>query len=581
MPDQDSVLVGHLEFLYGEEQARTTLSHLEDLVRSWSERIEERAPHPLTEKDVVLITYGDSIHESGERPLETLADFLTRHVGDVVNTVHILPFFPYSSDDGFSVVDYRAVDRSLGDWDDVRRIGSELRLMIDGVINHVSAESDWFKAFLGDNPMYREYFTVIGTDTDTASVFRPRMSPLLTPVHTAAGPRLVWTTFGPDQVDLNYRNPAVLLAVIDTLLFYVAQGARMIRLDAIAFIWKELGTSCIHLPQTHRIIQLLRAVLDSVTPDVAIVTETNVPHDENVSYFGDGTNEAHMVYNFALPPLMLHAFHTGNTRVLSSWAADLDTPTDRTTFLNFLSSHDGIGVGGARGMLADDEMDQMAERVEQLGGSVSHKDNGDGTQSVYELNINFLDALEDPALPDVGTALVARRFLASQAIMLSLRGIPGIYVHSLLGSRSWSEGVDQSGNPRAINREKLSRETIEADLSNQDSLRHHVLRGYRHLLARRASHPAFSPEADQYVIPVDASVFALLRVDRGDRGFVLCLHNVSLTECSLHIDTTAMPLPESIELIDLVGGDLFLLEDRTLSLRIEPYQTLWLTEDTT
>jgi len=373
-------------------------------------------------------------------------------------------------------------------------------------------------------------------------------------------------------------DDAVLLAVIDTLLFYVAQGANIIRLDAVAFIWKELGTPCIHLPQVHRIIQLLRAVFDSLAPDVAIVTETNVPHDENISYFGDGTNEAHMVYNFALPPLVLHAFHTGSALVLNSWADDLDTPNDHATFLNFLASHDGIGVGGARGLLTEDEIDTMAERVERSGGRVSHKVDGDGTRSVYELNINFLDALEDPARPDADTALVARRFLTSQAIMLALRGVPAIYIHSLVGSRGWSEGVEMTGTPRAINREKLSREAIEAELSNQDSLRHHVFRGYHHLLTLRASHRAFSPGADQYVIPSSDPVFALLRVDRGDGSFVLCLHNVSATECDVRLDTSATHLKECVELTDLVSGEPFLLEDGTLSRPLESYQTLWLTE---
>src|SRR5690606_35016656 len=106
-----------------------------------------------------------------------------------------------------------------------------------------------------------------------------------------------------DQVDLNFKNPAVLLATTRALLFYVEHGAKFIRLDAIAYLWKEIGTPCIHLPQTHQVIQLMRAVLDEVAPDVRLITETNVPHPDNISYFGAGTNEAQLVYNFALPPL--------------------------------------------------------------------------------------------------------------------------------------------------------------------------------------------------------------------------------------------------------------------------------------
>ncbi len=573
MSETSSSLLEHLAFLYGEERAQPILEDLDALVVSRGELAS--SPHRFTEKDVALITYGDMVRRAGERPLATLGDFMTQHVADIISTVHILPFFPFSSDDGFAVIDYRGVDPNLGDWDDVRRIGRTFRLMFDGVINHISAESDWFQGFLRDDSRYREYFTVVGPDADTESVFRPRAQPLLTEVPTVTGPRHVWTTFGPDQVDLNYENPDVLLAVIDTLLFYVAQGASIIRLDAIAFIWKELGTPCVHLPETHQIIQLLRKVLDAVAPNVSIVTETNVPHAENISYFGDGTNESHMVYNFALPPLTLHAFQTGDARALSRWASKLEAPTGTTTFFNFLASHDGVGVGGARGLLTETEILQMAQRVEDLGGSVSYKTNVDDTSSVYELNINFLDALEDPAVPDMGAASVARRFLTSQAIMLALRGVPGVYFHSLFGSRGWSEGANQSGMPRTVNREKITRDTIEEELSDKGSLRHHVFKGFRQLLKLRASHPAFSPEADQYVIPSHDSVFALLRVTRKSDDFVLCLHNVSSRSFDVPLDVRGTPLVEPLELTNLVTGEQVRATGGMLGQAIEPYGTLW------
>ena len=307
----------------------------------------------------------------------------------------------------FSVIDYRAVDPNLGEWENVAEIGDKFRLMFDAVINHISAESDWFQGFLRDEIPYREFFTIVEPGTDLSQVFRPRALPLLTPVQQDSndgGPveRLVWTTFSADQIDLNYRSPDLLLDVLELLLFYISQGAQFIRLDAIAFIWKEIGTSCIHLPQAHRLIQLKRKVLDQVAPGVALITETNVPHEDNVSYFGDGTNEAQMVYNFSLPPLTLHAFHTGNAQTISRWAESLSLPSDQVTFFNFLASHDGIGVTPARGLLSDKEITDMADRVRALGGYVSEKANPDGSTSPYELNINFLDALADPEMNDEG-----------------------------------------------------------------------------------------------------------------------------------------------------------------------------------
>ncbi len=566
MAGADSGLLGHLEFLYGSD-APAVLDDLQRVMHSFEGRIAARPPQPLTEKDAVLITYGDMVTDAGRTPLGSLGDFLEGNVADVVNTVHILPFYPYSSDDGFSVIDYLEVDPLLGSWGDLGRMGASFRLMFDAVLNHVSAKSAWFEGFVSGDEKYRDFFTVVAPGTDLASVFRPRALPLLTEVNTESGLRHVWTTFSADQVDLNYRNPDVLLAVVEVLLTYVARGAAVIRLDAIAFIWKEVGTACIHLPETHRIIQLLRSVLEVLAPGVILITETNVPHEENVSYFGDGDNEAHLVYNFALPPLTLHAFHSGDATVLARWAVGMEAPSPTTTFFNFLASHDGIGVGGARGYLTEDEIGELADRTTRAGGRVSHRQLGDGSRMPYELNINYLDALGDPDV-DESDELVARRFLTSQAIMLSLQGLPGIYFHSLFGSRGWPEGVAATGAPRAVNRQKLTRSLIEEELAMAGSLRDLVFSGYRSLLRARASCPAFAPSADQQIVSTSDSVFGIRRM--ADSVSALCLHNVS-REATL-IDLAAVSAgSELVDLVDphrAVGG----------TMELGPYESAWLVE---
>ncbi|RLC54282.1 MAG: sugar phosphorylase, partial [Chloroflexota bacterium] len=433
-------ILDHLTFLYGAEQAPALMERLRAILarfRRRNPRLAKEHPPPqerLTERDAILITYGDQVTEPGKPPLQTLAEVLEHDVKGVVTTVHVLPFFPYSSDDGFSVVDYTVVNPDFGTWADVERLGRNFRLMFDAVINHISAQSRWFQEFLRGNPEFADYFIVVEEGTDLSQVVRPRALPLLTRVQTAQGEKLVWTTFSADQIDLNYANPDVLLKIIEILLLYVEKGAEIIRLDAIAYLWKKIGTTCIHLEETHRVVKLFRAILDAVAPHVIIITETNVPHEENVSYFGDGTDEAQMVYQFSLPPLVLHAFHSGTAAYLSEWAATLSTPSDSTTFFNFLASHDGIGVRPAEGILSPAEVQALVERTLAHGGYVSYKANPDGSQTVYELNISYFDALSDPNGPEPLDWQV-RRFLASQAIMLSLAGVPGIYVHSLFGSR--------------------------------------------------------------------------------------------------------------------------------------------------
>jgi len=564
-----------LVFLYGEDQADLLTSRL------WEQIALFRAQHPdltavpspqrISEKDAILITYGDMVQQPGQKPLAALAEFLPRWLNGRISAIHLLPFFPYSSDDGFSVIDYKQVNPAWGDWDDVAAIGRSFRLMFDAVVNHISAESDWFQAFLRDERPYTDYFITADPDTDLSAVFRPRSSPLLTPFETPSGVKYVWTTFSEDQVDLNYANPDILFAVLDVLLFYAAHGAEFIRLDAIAYIWKEIGTDCLHRPQTHEIIRLMRTVLDIAAPQVSLITETNVPHEDNIAYFGDGRNEAQMVYNFSLPPLTLHAFHTGNAETLSQWAATLTLPSDQAAFFNFLASHDGIGVQPAKGLLSDTAVADMAARVEALGGYVSCKTNGDGSQSAYELNINYLDALGNPDMPGEPVARVARRFLSAQAIMLTLQGVPGIYFHSLFGSRNWREGAEQTGHKRTINRQKLQRSQLERELADPHSLRHHVFAGYQKLLAARATDPAFHPNGGQEMVACDTAVFALWRISPDGRSRVLCLQNVSDQPRGL-----TLPVTGAARLVDLLGAGAFPVKQNTLRLTIPPYGVFWL-----
>jgi sucrose phosphorylase len=574
-------ILEHLTFVYGNEQGQTVAPELLGKLQQFKTQhpqLRRKGDGRFTENDTILITYGDMVQTRlNQRPLDTLRLFLRHHVAGKINTVHILPFYPYSSDDGFSIINYKAVNPDLGTWDDVSRIGRRFRLMFDAVINHISSESDWFQAFLADDPHYLDYFTVVDPGTNLSHVFRPRALPLLTPVETAAGLKHVWTTFSADQIDLNYANPNVLLDVIDVLLFYISQGASLIRLDAIAFMWKEIGTSSIHLPQTHRLIQLMRTVLDMVAPHVSLITETNVPHDENISYFGDGSNEAQMVYNFALPPLTLHAFHTGNASHLSQWAATLTLPSDRVTFFNFLASHDGIGLMPASEILHSREIRAMAERVQSLGGNVSYKNNPDGSRSPYELNINYLDALAEPGNNHEAVEQIAQRFLASQAIMLALRGVPGIYFHSLFGSHGWPEGVQETGRYRTINRQKLDRQQLELELARPDTLRYFVFYDYLTLLRHRTNQPAFHPHGGQQVIFCHEAVFALLRSSVDGRSHILCLHNVANQPHDIYLNIRDLPLANAGTLTNLINNHSYPVdEDKNLIITLGPYQIAWL-----
>jgi sucrose phosphorylase len=524
------------------------------------------APRPARRPgaaDAMLICYGDQVSSPGELPLASLAGFCRQHLDHLISCLHILPFFPASSDDGFAVKEYRQVDPALGGWDDIARLGADFQLMFDAVINHVSAQGEWFQAYLRREPPYSDYFITVAGQPDLAQVVRPRTLPLLT---RFAG-KDVWTTFSADQVDLNYQNPRVLLEIIDLLLFYAQRGAEFIRLDAIAYLWKEPGTTCIHRPQTHAIIQLFRAALDAAAPGTRLITETNVAHADNLSYFGDGTNEAQLIYNFALPPLVLHTLQTADASALSNWAASLCLPSRGVTFFNFLASHDGIGLNPLRGILADEAIQALVQRALDHHGLVSYKQNSDGSQSPYELNINYFDALSSPESTEPLSLQIAR-FMAAQAILLAMLGLPGIYFHSLFGSRGWLAGPEQTGAKRSINRQKLTRQGLEQDLAQPGSLRQQVFQRFAELLRARRNCAAFDPYGSQTILDCGKAIFGLVRsqgemlpgpgVERGSAGGsgqVLCLQNISPEAQNLALDP----------------GRLF----GTATTRIDGFQNLW------
>lgn len=588
MSDPNTRIIQLLSSIYDAESARQTLQALTarlDAFRASHPGLAEHASRPvterLTERDAIMITYGDQISEPGRPPLQTLASFLDRHLGGAISGIHILPCFPYSSDDGFSVIDYLKVDPNLGDWDDVAALGEHYRLMFDFVANHVSQHSAWFAGFRRGEAPYRDYFITVDPALDLSQVVRPRALPLLTPVETADGPRHVWTTFSTDQIDLNFANPQVLLEMTDVLLHYVSQGAEIIRLDAIAYLWKTIGTPCIHMPEAHAVVKLWRAVLDAVAPGVLLITETNVPHADNISYFGaplpetGSTDEAQMVYNFSLAPLTLHALQTGDASYLSGWAATLKPPSRGATFFNFIASHDGIGVVPARGILPETAVQGLVDCTLAHGGQVSHKANPDGSASVYELNITLYDFLNDPADPDI--EIDVRRFLASQSILLSLAGVPGIYVHSLFGSRNCHSCYAQTGRARSLNREKFDRTALELALADPAGHTGRVFDGYRDLLRLRREEPAFHPLGSQQVLDLGPAVLAILRVPPGAGRPVLCLVNVSREPQTVDFGSGLGGAPADAVYFDLLDPDARVSPEGTPRVELAGYQARWLT----
>ena len=508
----------HIAFLYP-KQVGQTLEGIQLLVEKYRDIIPV-GKFEVSNTDAVLIAYADSFLDVGERPLQTLKRVSEKYLADCVNSIHILPFYPFTSDDGFSVSNYKEVNPDVGSWEDINELGQQFRLMFDAVINHASVSSPWFQAFLRGEKEFANFFvTAKSGHPDLAKVTRPRTLPLLHPFLKEGKEAHVWTTFSADQVDLNFANPQVFLKVLDVLLFYLSQGAKLLRLDAIAFLWKTLGTSCIHLEKTHRVIQAYRGIFEILAPQTLLISETNVPHNENISYFGNGLNEAHAVYNFSLPPLLAYSLHSGDIDTLARWAQTLKVPSDKSFFFNFTASHDGVGVRPLTGIVPDEEIKKLAKVAEDHGGFVSYKTNPNGSASPYELNCSYIDLLTHPSEPN---QIRAARFMLTQSVMLAMPGVPGIYYHSLFGSQNDVEAAVKSGINRRINRTKIELSELENSLHDRRTLRSMVFAEYAQLLAIRKKEAAFDPKVHARYKAING----LFIIERQiDNIRLVCIHN--------------------------------------------------------
>ncbi len=520
--------------------------------------------------DVVMITYGDSLLTEGQQPLETLLQFSKEFLKETINGIHILPFFPYSSDDGFSIIDYHRVNPELGDWSQINAIANEFQLMSDLVINHCSSQSKWFEQFKRGESPGKDYFFCASPEDDLSEVVRPRTNALLQRIETPEGPRHVWCTFSFDQVDLNFANPQLLREIVSIVKLYLDQGVTIFRLDAVAFIWKVVGTSCLSLPETHEIVRLFRTLIQFVSPTAMIITETNIPNRENLAYFGN-SNEAHAIYNFSLPPLLVNALLCGSCQHLKTWMMSMPPALHGTTYLNFIASHDGIGLRPAEGLMSEEEIGEMVSMMEQFGGRISMRSLAGGVMRPYEINIALFDAMQGTL--DGKDEWQIERFLCAHAIMFALEGIPAVYIHSFLGTRNDQASVEQTGHNRSINRHRWNYEQLLEELAEETSTHARVFQGLCHLLKVRRRQPAFHPNATQFTLHLGDSVFAFWRQSMDRQQSIFAINNMTKEE-------QVVPLSE-INLIgtdswvDLISGELY--SDLRGDLVLQPYQVIWLT----
>ena len=565
----------HLTAIYADTSPELSLPALcEDIInimrlnQDYKESVSHR--NNWDQNDVILITYGNSIKKEGEAPLKTLHRFLNKEVSGYINGVHILPFFPYCSDDGFAVMDYYEVNKALGDWDDIEAIATDYRLMADLVINHGSSSGTWFKNFIkGDGPGH-DYFFTTSPSAPISQVVRPRTSPLLRETETHYGTQYVWCTFSHTQVDFDFRNPEVLKEFINIVRFYLDKGVHIFRLDAVAFLWKKIGTNCLNLPETHEVVRLMRSLIQHADPDAVIITETNIPNRENLSYFGNA-NEAHCIYNFSLPPLLVNTLVTGDCFYLKQWLMSMPPAQHGTAYFNFIASHDGIGLRPAEGLLSEAEIASLISTMQQFGGRISWREGENGVKKPYEINISLFDALQGTTSGKDEWNI--DRFICAHAIMLALEGIPGIYIHSLLATSNDIDKLEQTEQNRSINRHEWDEEALMAELSTPTSQHAQVSGLLKKLIHLRKQQRAFHPNATQFTLHLGEKLFGFWRQSMDRRQSIFCIYNVTDTEQPLRIANLNLVVTD--RWWDLISG--VILDGSSDVITVAPYQVLWIT----
>ena len=522
------------------------------------------------ESDSVLITYADSIYKSGEATLITLRDLLSNYFGSLSNVVHILPFLKSTSDGGFAVSSYETLEEKFGSWDDLKSISKKHNLMADLVLNHVSSSHTWVQEFIKSQEPGKSNVFSPDQNLDWSNVVRPRSSSLFSQINTEDGPKQVWTTFGPDQIDLNWHNPKMNLEFLNLIITYLSNGIKWFRLDAVGFIWKESGTTCLHLPKAHSIVKILRFLLNNLLDDGVLITETNVPQKENLSYLIP-EDEAHMAYNFPLPPLLLEAIITSRADILNSWIFDWPKLPSDTTLFNFTASHDGVGLRALEGLMNEQRIKDLLINCEKRGGLVSHRRLSNGDDKPYELNISWWSAMEDSGRDS--NRYQFERFILTQLLVMALKGVPAFYLPALLASENDIKSFSMTGQRRDLNREKFKLDNLLSVLNNPESNANKNLKYLRNAMDVRSNLKQFHPSSEMKCLTKGRSDIVVIKRGKGPKS-IFSIHNMTDNKINYQLNDNDLPqtLDNDLNMQDFLTSTKY----NWKNISLDPFQVIWL-----
>ena len=568
----DQLINEKLSFIYRNEKTGFNIKYYLDLILDLIKTFQKDYKFKkkiISEKTLLLISYGDNLKNKNEVPLKALKNFFKKNLKTYFEILHVLPFYPSSSDGGFSVTDHKNVNKDLGTWHDIRSLSKHASIMADLILNHSSIKGKWFNSFIKGKEDYKNFFFTIDDNFDFSKVIRPRDHKLIQIYNYKKKNNKLWCTFSHDQIDLNFKDPFVLIEFIEIVLLLLSKGVTTFRLDAVAFIWKKNGTSCVNLPETHEIVKLLRLIVNYINPHALIVTETNLPRKENLSYFGNN-DEANWIYNFPLPPLILYTFLFEDSSKISGWSKSMPPAQINNAYLNFIASHDGIGMRPAEGILDNIILDKLFKRVKKNGGKFSFR-KVESKNKVYEANITLFDALKRTDFDKDGIFAV-ERYIAAHSILLALEGVPAIYFNSLFGTSNDQNAFIKTGIKRNINRFKWEFSDLSKKLKNKNSLENIIYSKILKIISLRQKQIAFHPNATQYTLTLGNKLFGVWRqsIDRSQNIFAIT--NISSVVRELKL--SKINLFENQLWFDLLKPDESL--NNLKILKLKPFQTVWI-----
>ena len=568
----DQLINEKLLFIFRNEKTRFNINYYSNVILNLIKTFQKDYKFKkkiISEKTFLLISYGDNLKNKNEVPLKALKNFFEKNLKSFFEILHVLPFYPSSSDGGFSVTDHKNVNKDLGTWNDIRLLSNHASIMADLILNHSSIKGKWFNSFIKEKEDYKNFFFTINDNFDFSKVIRPRDHKLIQIYNYKKKNNKLWCTFSHDQIDLNFKDPLVLIEFIEIVLLLLSKGVTTFRLDAVAFIWKKNGTSCVNLPETHEIVKLLRLIVNYINPHALIVTETNLPRKENLSYFGNN-DEANWIYNFPLPPLILYTFLFEDSSKISGWSKSMPPAQINNAYLNFIASHDGIGMRPAEGILDNIILDKLFKRVKKNGGKFSYR-KVKTKNKVYEVNITLFDALKRTDFDKDGIFAV-ERYIAAHSILLALEGVPAIYFNSLFGTSNDQNAFMKTGIKRNINRFKWDFTDLNKKLKNKNSLENVIYSKIIKIISLRQKQIAFHPNATQYTLTLGNKLFGVWRqsIDRSQNIFAIT--NISSVVRELKL--SKINLFENQLWFDLLKPDESL--NNLKILKLKPFQTVWI-----